>query len=64
MMDGRHKVRIKKYKNGTDRVFLDGREVENVGKYSIVSSKDGKSDFSVLNLELINVKGIIIEEEE
>ena len=63
MMDG-HKVRIKKYKNGTARVFLDGREVENVGKYSMVSSKDGKSDFSVLNLELINVKGIIIEEEE
>ena len=62
-MDG-HKVRIKKYKNGMARVFLDDRELKGVGSYELLERKDSNSEVSSIKIELVDLSGIIIEEEE
>ena len=62
MIDG-HKVRIKKYKNGMARVFLDDRELKGVGSYELLEKKDSNSEVSRIKIEFVDLNGIIIEEE-
>ena len=62
-MDG-HKVKIIKSKGGTARVFLDDRELKGVGSYELLERKDSNSEVSRIKIELIDLNGIIIEEEE